>query len=54
MKPNFLTFRNNALQSLTLISEKQKRRQYRMNKTEIEAWIKSEYERHYETEAVTC
>lgn len=41
---NFLTFRANALSSLSLL--KKKTLQY-LTKNEIEKWIKKEYERHY-------
>ena len=48
---DFLTFRNNALQALTLFPEKERKRNKKHNKTEIETWIKSEYERHYKKES---
>ena len=44
---NFMVFRSRALQSLSLLSMKQKNI---MTKDDIEAWIKKEYQRHLKKE----
>lgn len=48
-KVDFLTFRSHALQSLSLLSDKQRREtnMNTMSKDDIEAWVKKEYDRHY-------
>lgn len=49
---DYLTFRSGALQNITLLKGKERQRFQLMTKDEIEAWIKSEYERHYGKGAV--
>jgi hypothetical protein len=42
---DFMTFRNNALQGLSMVKPKGKR-QKPMSKDELDKWIKKEWERH--------
>lgn len=48
---SFLDFRSQALQSLTLLPNKQRKK---MSKEETERWIKEEYERHNSTKEDLC
>jgi hypothetical protein len=44
---DYLTYRNNALQALTLLSSKERKAIPVMTRDDLERWIKSEYNRHY-------